>query len=60
MRTKGNREIRPGIRTMIAETGVHKIVNNRGKTDTTTRGNGVIKLQGILAHKPRRTTVLLT
>ena len=52
MRTEGNREIRPGIRTMIIETKVHRIVSNMGKTDTTTRGKGVIKLQGILANRP--------
>ena len=52
MRTKGNKGIRLGIRIMITETRVHRIVSNRGKTDTTIRGKGVIKLQGILANKP--------
>ena len=60
MRTEGNRGISPGIRTVIIETRVHRIVSNKGKTDTTIRGKGVIKLQGILANRPRGTTVVPT
>ena len=44
---------------MIIGTRGHRIVS-RGKTDTTIRGKGVIKLQGILANKPQETTVVLT
>ena len=60
MRTEGSKEISPGIRTVIIGTRVHRIVSNRGKTETTIRGKGVIRLQGILANKPRGTTVVLT
>ena len=60
MRTERNREIRAKIRAMMTKTRTRRIINHKGKTSTTTREKGVIKLQGILANKPPRTIVLLT
>ena len=45
---------------MMTETRARRIISNKGKTGTTIKERGVIKLQGIPASKPPRTTVLLT
>ncbi|KAL5546021.1 hypothetical protein UlMin_005708 [Ulmus minor] len=42
---------------ITTEVRVCRAISNRGKPDTIIRGKGVIKLQGILANKPQRTTV---
>ena len=52
--------IRVEIRIVKTKTRARRIISNRGKTRTTIREMGVIKLQGILASKPPRTIVLLT
>ena len=51
---------RAEIKAMTTETRVRRENSNRGRIGTTTRERGVIRQQGILASKPRRTTVLRT